>query len=278
MLYKMIAIDLDGTLLDDNKSLSNENIRVLNKLNNMGIEIVIATGRRYYEAKELTKDLNMDLVILANNGNIVRQVRNDNVLYSKVLDNDDFYLLINKSKENNLYPLVYVDHYENGFDILIEMDSLPQNYNNYISSKIERVINIKNLIEFDNPRALSICYIGEIDVLNKFASDLTNAYPNKYSYHIMSNLTKFRALLEIMHPEGCKWKALIQYAKSIGISKEKIITIGDDNNDVEMIKNASLGIGMLNSCDNVKSVADIITSHSNNESGVAKVLENVFSL
>lgn len=94
----------------------------------------------------------------------------------------------------------------------------------------------------------------------------------------MSNFTKFGSLLEIMHPEGCKWKSLVRYANSIGISEEEIITIGDDNNDVEMIKNASLGIGMINSCDNVKSVADIITTHSNNESGVAKILKNMFSL
>ncbi len=74
-MYKLIAIDLDGTLLDDHKEISKENIQLINKLIERDYEVVIATGRRYWSAKELTKTINKPLVILANNGSIVRETK-----------------------------------------------------------------------------------------------------------------------------------------------------------------------------------------------------------
>jgi len=74
-MYKLIAIDLDGTLLDDRKNIPKDNVLVIRELIDRGYEIVIATGRRYWEAKELIKDIDRNMVILANNGNIVRDLK-----------------------------------------------------------------------------------------------------------------------------------------------------------------------------------------------------------
>ena len=98
-MYKLIAIDLDGTLLDDKKKIPRENIEVVNQLIDMGYEVVIATGRRYWSAKELTKDIDRSMVILANNGNVVRHTKDDQVIIKKYLDLEDFRIVIEEGRK-----------------------------------------------------------------------------------------------------------------------------------------------------------------------------------
>lgn len=100
----------------------------------------------------------------------------------------------------------------------------------------------------------------------------------KYNSHVMENIQVTEALLEIMNPLGCKWLSLQEYAKQKGIKDSEIIAIGDDNNDIQMIKNAGCGIAMKNASEQVKKVADIITEKDNNESGLAFELRRVLKI
>lgn len=76
-------MDLDGTLLNDEKQIPEENLKLIDKLIDKGYEVVIATGRRYWSAKQLTKEIDKPLVILANNGNVVRETINDEIIIKK---------------------------------------------------------------------------------------------------------------------------------------------------------------------------------------------------
>src|SRR5699024_11121906 len=131
-MYKMIAMDLDGTLLNDEKRIPDENIILINELITKGYEIVIATGRRYWSAKQLTSIIDDPLIILANNGNVVRNTENDEILIKKYMDLNDFKLVIKEGKERNLHPIVHVDNYDEGYDIIIEMDSSDNHYYEYL--------------------------------------------------------------------------------------------------------------------------------------------------
>lgn len=276
MKYKMLAIDLDGTLLNEEKKLTVENINTLKKIHNKGVEIVIATGRRYWSAKSLTKDLNINLVIMANNGNIVRKVYNDEVLVTKYLNESDFYTLIKRGRERGMHPILHVDHYEQDYDIIIEFDVNNEKYSSYMAKNLDRYKKIDDFLSYKDSKVLAVCYLGDIKNLEEFESFIKNSYPKKYSSHIMSKLTIAGGLLEIMNPMGSKWLSLKEYAFEKGIKPKEIIAIGDDNNDIEMLKNAGLGISMKNASKKVKEVADIITEQTNNESGVSKVLNKVF--
>lgn len=273
-MYKLIAIDLDGTLLDDNKKISRENLDTINELIGKGYEIVIATGRRYWSAKELTKEIDSHMTILANNGNIVRNSENDKVIISKYLNIEDFKVIIEEGKKRDLHPIVHIDGYDEGIDIIIEFD---KEHYGYIGND-NRFKKVDSYLEIKDDKILAIVYGDSKDLLYPFYEDIKNKYPNLYNIHLMENIKLAESMLEIMNPLGSKWLSLMEYASELNIRPEEIIAIGDDNNDLEMIKNSGLGIGMKNGSSLIKSVAKIITEKDNNESGVAFVLKRVLDI
>ena len=277
-MYKLIAIDLDGTLLDDKKKISKENIELINELIESGYEVVIATGRRYWSAKELTKNIDRPLVILANNGNIVRETEKDEIIIEKYLNIEDFQTVVERGKQKDLHPIIHVDNYENGYDMIVELDIKNDSYGNYFSPDEKRYKRVNSYLDIKDEKILAVVYLGEKKKMEEFYLDINKNYPNKYNVHIVENIRAAEALLEIMNPLGCKWQSLQEYARERGIREDEIIAIGDDNNDTPMIKNAGLGIAMKNASKDVKSVADIITEKDNNDSGVAFELKRVLNL
>ncbi len=275
-MYKMIAMDLDGTLLNDKKEISHENLKVINKAIEKGYEIVIATGRRYWSAKDITKKIDSPITILANNGNIVRNSINDKAIITKYLDIKDFRVIVEEGKKIELDPIIHLDGYDEGIDIVIERDEDYEGYYNYFYDSI-RYKKIKSYLEIRD-KVLAIVYPGKMSVLSKFYSHIVERYPGIYNAHIMENMVSAEAFLEIMNPKGTKWQSLLEYAGTIDIKPEEIIAIGDNNNDASMIRGAGLGIAMINGSESLKEIANIISVKNNNESGVAFELNRVLNI
>ncbi len=279
MKYKLVAIDLDGTLLNEKKKISRENKVILKELMDRDVEIVIATGRRYYSAKQLVSELDMgNSTILANNGSIIRDLKTDHLIKNRYFDQEDFYSLIREGKDRKLDAITHVDHYLEGYDILVEFEKNDTRYSNYLNDIANRYRTIDDFLKYSNPKAISIVYTGELERLKEFQENLKLKYKGKYNAYIMHNLISVGAMLEIINASGSKWVSILEHAMAKGIKREEIVTIGDDNNDIEMIKNAGLGIAMKNATREVKNAADIISEKTNDESGAGDVLKKVFNL
>lgn len=277
-MFKLIAIDLDGTLLNDNKEITSENLSTINKLINIGYEVVIATGRRYYSAKELTRGIDSHMTILANNGNIVRRSEDDRILFSSYMDNMGFKQIIRDGATRNLQAIVHVDYFTEGYDMVVQQDFKHDSYSEFFHKSEQRLKAIPSVELYNLERVLAIVYAGDKAPLSSFNNHILKTYPNLYNSHVMENIDIAEAMLEVMHPQGSKWKSLIKYANSLGILPEEIICIGDNNNDLEMIINAGLGIAMKNGSSLIKQAADIVTIKDNNESGVAFELKRVLNI
>lgn len=277
-LFKLIAIDLDGTLLNKDRKISKENKDIINRIIELGYEVVIATGRRYYSAKQMVKELDNHLIILANNGNIVRRSFDDELVFAKFLDHEAYKDIILEGKKFGLHGIVHVDLYHEGVDMVVEMDEVNNSHMMYLSEPDKRYLVIPEKEIMEQERVLAVVYAGGSTVLNQFYNDINLKYPNRYNSHVLEKIYIAEAMYEAMNPLGSKWKSLLEYATQSGIKKEEIIAIGDDNNDLEMILNAGLGIAMKNSSELVKKAAKIITQEDNNNSGVAIVLEKVLNL
>ena len=218
------------------------------------------------------------MVILANNGNIVRETEKDEIIIEKYLNIEDFQTVVERGKQKDLHPIIHVDNYENGYDMIVELDIKNDSYGNYFSPDEKRYKRVNSYLDIKDEKILAVVYLGEKKKMEEFYLDINKNYPNKYNVHIVENIRAAEALLEIMNPLGCKWQSLQEYARERGIREDEIIAIGDDNNDTPMIKNAGLGIAMKNASKDVKKIADIITEKDNNDSGVAFELKKVLNL
>jgi len=274
-LYKLIAIDLDGTLLDDSKKISDFNLEVLNRLIEKGYEVVIATGRRYFSAKSFLTGIKSHLIILANNGNIVRNSEDDKTIMSKFMDKESYLDLLKEANDLGLKGIVHVDLFYNGIDMIFELDEKFQSQNKYIFEDDNRYLILPKLEIEKQERVLAVVYPGDADIIYKFSNIINTKYPNRYNSHVLERIYRAEAMYEAMNPMGTKWKSLLEYANTIGIKKEEIICIGDDNNDIEMLLCSGLGIAMKNSNDLVKKSANLVTEKDNNESGVGSVLTDL---
>lgn len=275
-MYKLIAIDLDGTLLNDDKKISKDNLNTINKAIELGYEVVIATGRRYWSAKDLSQDIAKHITIIANNGNIVRNSINDETIISKYMDINDFNRIVEAGKKRNLDPIIHVDEYTNGYDVVIEPPKENKGYYEYVlgSNRYKVVEDYREV----KKNVLAVVYPGDLKLLHDFYLDILDKYPGAYNAHIMENMIMSEALLEVMNPDGTKWSSILEYAKTMDIKAEEIIAIGDNNNDISMIRSAGLGIAMNNGSETIKDTADLISARNNNESGVAFELKRVLDI
>lgn len=274
MKYKMVVLDLDGTLLNDEKLISDKNAYILNELHKQGIHIVIATGRNYYMAKNLTERIkSIEPVILANNGAVVRRYVNDELIESNYLDFSVFKNIYELGLKHNLNPVIHVDEYQEGYDIIYECKNYEEEYLGYIKKDYERARH-KEFREDKIHNILTVCYFNDYHKLIEFKSDIEKM-SGEFNTILIQNISKW-ALLEFLNINGCKWRALKKYAEGIGINSSEIIAIGDDNNDIELIKNSGMGIAMKNATDKLKNDADCISRFNNNESGVYYELSKIF--
>lgn len=276
MKYKMVVLDLDGTLLDDEKLISDKNAYILNELHNKGIHIVIATGRNYYMAKSLTEKIkSVEPVILANNGAAVRRYVNDEFIESNYLDFTIFQDIYTLGLKYNLNPVIHVDEYYEGYDIIYECKNYEEVYLGYIKKDYKRA-KYKKFNDDKISNILSVCYFNDYQKLVDFKNEIEKM-PGEFNIILNQNISNW-SLLELLNVNGCKWHALKKYINSLGINENQVISIGDDNNDIELIKNSGLGIAMKNATDNLKYAADYISRLSNNESGIYYELSEIFEI
>lgn len=277
-MIKLIAIDLDGTLLDSKKRIPEENVILIRKLVAAGYQVVIATGRRYYSAKKMTEALGGHFVILANNGNIVRSTDDDKLIISKFLDTEAYKDLLTEAEDSGLKGIIHVDMFTQGIDMVLEKDDESSEHLKYITEGDKRYLLLpkKELLKLD--RVLAVVYPGKSSILKDFRSRIDLKYPDRYNSHVLENINIAEAMYEAMNPGGSKWKTLFEYALLNGINREEIMAIGDDNNDVEMILNAGIGIAMKNGSQLAKDAADIITDRDNDEAGLAYTLADALKM
>jgi hypothetical protein len=272
----MVVLDLDGTLLNDEKTISDKNAHILNELHKQGVHIVIATGRNYYMAKILIEGIKLtEPVILANNGAIVRRYVNDEFIESNYLDFLVFEKIYELGLKHNLNPIIHVDEYNQGYDIIYECEDYEEVYLGYIKKDFKRTRHQRFKAE-EIKNILSVCYFNEYEKLFKFQKEIEKI-PGEFNIILNQNLRSL-SLLELLNINGCKWCALKKYIDSLGIDAAQVIAIGDDNNDTELIKNSGLGIAMKNATDGAKDAADSISRFSNNESGVYYELSEIFKI
>lgn len=265
-------IDLDGTLLTDDKKITDFSYQILQNLYNKGIKIIIATGRGLSRAKQLTEKLDFDKIILANNGAIIYSSSNIAMDEDLMLDSNVVDKLSALSKEYGIRPYFFV---ENKCSLLIQDEDDKKYYVDSVGDESEiMTISERNLPIND---CVSMIMISAKNHILKIVDTIKNNPHVTYHIHTKYFPQNIR-MLEVQNVNTDKYKRAIALLEHFGIKSDEVVAIGDAHNDLEMVVNSGLGVAMKNSDDILKQNADIITQYTNEEDGLAKFLEELFEL
>ncbi|NEU03787.1 MULTISPECIES: Cof-type HAD-IIB family hydrolase [Clostridium] len=267
MKYKLLCTDMDGTLLDNDKMVSEGTLDAIKKAHNKGAKIAITTGRIFTSARYYGHLLGIKAPIIASNGAYIRE--GDNVIYKCVLGINNCMEILNIFKKYNLVPHFYT---ANG---IFAGDT---KYTSRFYAKSNQVvpdefkINIKKVSQwkdiFDNYEEeilKAVAIDDDFEKLKKAKDEIRSLG----KYEVVSS---FSNNFEVMNKNVSKGRAVEMLTKHFNISKDEVIAIGDSENDLSMISYAGLGVAMKNGEDLVKNVASYITDTNDNE-GVKKVIE-----
>lgn len=290
-MYKLVAIDLDGTLLNQYGIITEKTKKAISKVQEKGVEVMIASGRAITSVKRFSKEINSNKYFISGNGAITYDIKNNKILYENILSKTKALKIIKICEENSIYYNVYT---ENGIiaknlsyntlyyykDNLTKPDenrthiNIVENVYDYFEQREEKILKIMICDEHKtvfNSIVRKLKELSEIEVLEvshmsrKIIKQGTDEIALEYFY------------TEVSAKDVDKWNALEEIIKLMNISKEEVVTIGDNANDLKMITNAGLGVAMGESAPYVKQSADIIAP-TNDEDGVAIILNKIFDL
>ena len=286
-MYKLVAIDLDGTMLNQYGMVTEKTKNAIKKTIEKGIDVIIASGRPIDSIKTIAKEIGSEKFFIAGNGALIYDIQKDEIIYDKFLPKEKVLEIIKICEENSISYNVYTDK-------TILATSLKYNVLYYQKenlkkeeSKKTKISIVENMYEYvknkneDRFLKITICdedklifqsimrklkQIEKIEVLEvshmsrKTITQGTQEIKIEYYY------------TEISSENVDKYDAIQYLAEKLNIKNEEIIAIGDNINDKKMIEKSGLGIAMKGSSPDVIEISDYVTD-SNDEDGVANALE-----
>ena len=266
---------MDGTLLNSKHEVSERNKEALRKARELGVNIAIATGRLFCSARYYSDLIGVDTAVIASNGAYIKTNYEDTALLENPMPKDVAIKIYNIVKKHGLSVNF------NSWDTLIREYPVPETHAYYVMNKLlPEEKKVKFIINADNFVNALETFEGNIlkgivieekenkEHLWSAKKELKEVFGD--NLHVVSSGNNN---FEIMMGSSSKGNAVAKLAKSLNLSPEEVMCIGDSENDLSMIQFAGVGVAMGNGLDLLKNAANYITDTNNND-GVAKAIEN----
>lgn len=258
---KLIATDLDGTLLDSSGKIPEKNREALARAIERGVAATIATGRMFGSASKFAAQIGVSVPMICYNGAMVRHP-NGETLYHHKLDMDIALEILAVFKERGTYVQSYID------DELYIKDSDASEFRYYLAHYgiMGQAIGDALYAPTTAPTKLLAMTSG-IDETHALMKKFSEMFGEKL--YVTSSNPEF---VELMNPIVNKARSLVDLASSLGLDMSEVMALGDGENDVEMLRAAGIGVAMGNARERAKNAADDIAP-TNDECGVAWAVE-----
>lgn len=261
MSIQMVAIDMDGTLLHDDHSLSQVNADTIRKVADMGVEIVLCTGRSPSSTLPYLDELGLEGIVITHNGAATVASKGRQLLSHFQMEENELDIYIDYCRKHNIHFDIntafdlYIDNVEGITDEML-----------HVYSQFMMTPKVFPGWEQLGEPALKLTISGTKDIIDSVEEDF------KLWDHRLHYIRSGDYFIDVMHNDATKGHALKNLAKQKNVPRESILAIGNYYNDITMIEYAGVGIAMDNSPLEVKAAAKEVT-FSNNENGVHYVLE-----
>lgn len=269
MKYKLIAIDMDGTLLNSNNEISKRNLAALYKAREKGLHVVLNTGRILRSAFYYANSIELNNPVIACNGAIITCKDEEDIIYENKMS-------IETSKEifkiSDEFDMKYYFYNRDTFFAKELHDGVKKFYGNNGEAWTEQGIKVEVSEDITEIVGREINEIYKFVFIEEDRDKLLNFRKELDSIKGINVSSSWYNNIEIMNEGVSKGEALEYLCNALKIEKSEVIAIGDNENDISMLQMAGLAVAMENGDDIAKEYSHIITG-TNNEDGVAQIIE-----
>jgi Cof subfamily protein (haloacid dehalogenase superfamily) len=271
--YRLLAVDIDGTLVNTREELTPRTREALVRAGKAGIHVVLATGRRYSRVLHLVEPLGIEVPLVTASGALVKDPRDHRTLYRAEFEPSVLRQALAIVERCGYDPVVCADTYAEGFDFYQRRPEVQ-------SPELAEYFRLNpgcgrlwpELVSDPPPGVFTAFTMGTRDEMADLDGTLQERLPDKLSTHVLRSPRYIGFMCEFSPAGVTKWSAIRRLAAEWGVGDEAICAVGDDVNDVPMIRAAGLGVAMGNAVPEVKQAADRIAP-SQTDDGLAHVVD-----
>ena len=268
----MLAIDVDGTLVDSRDELTPVVRDAVRRAAAAGVRIVLATGRRYSRALPLVEPLGIEAPIVSASGALIKDVLDHRTLFQASFDRADLLRLLDVTARRGFDAVLYADTFDRGFDFYCPTLSVAEpTLAEYYALNPDCGRALADLMTAPPEGIFAGFAMGMRADMLALHEALQAALPEKLYTHVLRS-PRYRGFMCEIAPAGAtKWSGIRRLADLWNIADDEICAVGDDVNDLPMIAGSGLGVAMGNAVDELKAAADRIAP-TNDADGLAEVV------
>jgi Cof subfamily protein (haloacid dehalogenase superfamily) len=269
---KLIALDIDGTLLDSNAHLPDENRSAIVEAAARGIEITLVTGRRFDFARSIAEQLPCDLHLIVSNGSLIKS-KDGETHQRLLLTSATARRVLEATPEFRPGAAVVFDRPRAGQVILERVDWDDPFRGGYFRRNREFIAEVAPLTAcLDGEDPIQVMYVGACESMRAAKQALeTISIAGEYTLALTEYESRNLSILDVLRRGVTKGAALAEWVRRRGITRDQVMAVGDNWNDREMLEFAGLPVLMGNCIPELKSLGWVVTL-SNDENGVAEAI------
>lgn len=281
MAIRLIALDLDGTLLDSRGELSERNRAAVASAREVGARVTLVTGRRFRDARPLALELGLDVPVISHNGALTKHARTLETVAVRLMPAEAARAAVKLGRKHGADALLSDDHEGAGllvYDHISEGNTALQKYISWSRrvvgeeavGAIRRVPSLDRYLDHD---PLHVAFSGGCAAMERLARIMEDEMGRAVKLLLTLYPKTDFALLDVLHPEASKGTGLSAVASEYGISRDEVLAVGDNFNDLEMLEYAGTGVVMGNADPALHERGRFHSTAANDDDGVALAIE-----
>jgi Cof subfamily protein (haloacid dehalogenase superfamily) len=273
MPIKLLALDIDGTLLTSRGELTSRNRAAIDEARQIGIQVVLLTGRRFGSAYTLLHELEIDVSLISHNGALTKDTKTLETLNVHPLEIETAGNVIRTARAFGADMICCCDEPRGAGKMFIEgISENNKSLQRYLDKYRDSVVEVPDLLESVQQPPIQMMFSGRCSLMEEFAGQLQSALGEQIRLFKTRYQQADLTILDAVNTKASKGNSLAEIAKQHGVAREEVMAIGDNHNDLTMLQYAGMGILMANAEEELKQMGFTMTS-SNEEDGVAKAIE-----